>query len=57
MYTKLLCLNPVATESAGEKPKGTHNMCPNNLSCIKKWGGYYASFVAILCSLHSVADK
>jgi len=32
MCKKLLCLNPVARESAGEKPEGSHNAHPNNQS-------------------------
>jgi len=30
MCKKLLCLNPVATENAGEKSKESHNACPKN---------------------------
>ena len=41
-------------ESAGRKPDGSHNACPNNQS---KSGGHYASFVAMLHSSHSITDK
>ena len=54
---KLLRLNLVITESAGEKSEGSHNVHPNNQSRNEKRGGYYASFVAMLHLLHSVTDK
>ena len=48
MCKKLLCLNPVAKESAGKKPEGNRNACSNNQSSSAKWGGHYTSFAAML---------
>ena len=48
MCKKLLCLNLVATEITGEKPEGSHYMCPNNQSCTEKQGGHHTSFVAMI---------
>jgi len=45
---KLLCTNPVTTESAGEKSQHAFN----NQLCIEKWGGHFVLFVAMLHSLH-----
>jgi len=36
MCKKFFCLNPVAMESAGENPKGNHNVHPTNQSHTEK---------------------
>jgi len=47
----------VATENASQKPKWSHNACPNSQLHTEKWDGHCASFVAMLCSLHSITDE
>jgi len=38
------------------KSKGNCNSYPNNHSHTEKWGGHYASFVAMFCSLHRITN-
>jgi len=53
MCKKLLCMNPVATDSVTE---GIHNAHPKNQLLTEQWGGYYTPFVAMLCLLHTVYE-
>ena len=39
-----------------EKPEGSHNLRLTNQLPTEKWGGHCASFVAMLCSLHSTTN-
>jgi len=55
MCKKVLCLNSVATENAGEKSKGSRHVCPNNQSRTESKVAialHCASFVAMLRSTH-----
>ena len=53
---KLLSMNPVATENLGKEPAESGNVLPNNQLHTERCGGHCTSFLAMLCSLHSITD-